>query len=134
MRKQFHFRPSPNGFYAWDVDLLVQQASALPVETVELNQIAEIDEAYWFYTGDQPTCRNLAAHFELMLAADLQYPIILCADGRVMDGMHRVTKALTEGKSELLCVRFRATPPPDFIDIQPADVFALITPNPDAAS
>ena len=29
---------------------------------------------------------------------DLEYPIILAADGRVMDGMHRVCKALLEGK------------------------------------
>ncbi|MEO0882088.1 MAG: hypothetical protein AAFY34_05100 [Pseudomonadota bacterium] len=94
MRKQFHFRPSPDGFYAWDIHRLVELSSSLPRQLISIDQIAELDEAYWFYTGDEPTCRNLAAHFSLIQAADLGYPIILCAEGRVMDGMHRATKAL----------------------------------------
>ncbi|MEM7661911.1 MAG: hypothetical protein AAF292_06655 [Pseudomonadota bacterium] len=126
MRKQYHFRPSQNGFFAWDVDRLVKLAAALPVETVPLSQIAEIDEPYWFYTGDEPTCRVLSEHFQLMTEADLSYPIILCAEGRVMDGMHRVTKALAAGQADIQCVRFRETPGADFTDVQPKDVFALI--------
>lgn len=129
MRHQYHFRPSPNGFFAWDVHRLVQLAENLPVETIGIRNIAELDEDYWFYTGDTPTCRNLAEHFNLMIAADLTYPIILCADGRIMDGMHRVTKAFANDISEILCVRFDRTPQSDFKDVQPADVFALIPPN-----
>jgi len=124
MRKQYHFRPSSNGFFAWDVDRLVALSSSLPVQSLPLSQIAEIDEAYWFYTGDEPTCRNLAGHFKLMMDADLQYPIILCAEGRVMDGMHRVTKALALGETELPCVRFKETPEPDYTDVEPREVFA----------
>ncbi|MEM9667875.1 MAG: hypothetical protein AAF950_03045 [Pseudomonadota bacterium] len=123
MRKQFHFRPSPNGFYAWDVHRLVKLATSLPVITRTLDEIAELDEAYWFYTGDTPTCRNLAEHFKLMMEADLEYPIILCSEGRVMDGMHRATKSLTLGKTEILCVQFEDTPKADFLDVQPADIF-----------
>ena len=81
MRKQFHFRPSQNGFYAWDVHRLVSLASHLEMRVVPIESIAEIDEDYWFYTGDKPTCRKLAEHFNLMKAADLSYPIILCSEG-----------------------------------------------------
>ena len=126
MRKQFHFRPSTNGFFAWDVDRLVARSASLPVQKVRLDAIAELDEAYWFYTGDKPTCRILSEHFKLMMAADLTYPIILCADGRVMDGMHRVTKAETLGHTEVLSVRFETTPEVDFVDVQPADVFRQV--------
>lgn len=126
MRKQFHFRPSDNGFYAWDVHRLVDLSTGLNPQSILIETIAEIDEPYWFYTGDTPTCRRLAEHFILTNEADLAYPIILCEQGRVMDGMHRVTKALAEGWSEILCVRFRTTPPPDFVDVQPSEVFALI--------
>jgi len=101
MRKQYHFRPSPNGFFAWDVHRLVQLSLLLPTEAISLEQITELDEEYWFYAGDKPTCRKIAEHFKLMMNADLQYPIILCADGRVMDGMHRVTKALALGQTEV---------------------------------
>lgn len=126
MRKQFHFRPSQNGFDAWDVHRLIKLSSGLEVRTVPIESIAEIDEDYWFYTGDKPTCRKLAEHFNLMKAADLSYPIILCSEGRVMDGMHRVTKALSAGKGEIKCVRFKTTPSADYVDVQPPDVFATI--------
>lgn len=122
MRKQYHFRPSPNGFYAWDVDRLVRLAAPLPVEIIPLSQIAELDEPYWFTGNERPTCRRIAEHFQLMQDADMQFPIILCADGRLMDGMHRVTRALAEGRTTIAHVRFRETPAPDFIDIQPEEL------------
>lgn len=122
MRKQYHFRPSSNGFYAWDVDRLVKLSSALPAQTIALERIAELDEPYWFSSGDNPTCRRIAAHFKLMLEADPQYPIILCADGRLMDGMHRATKALALGHPDILSVRFERTPAADFVDVQPGDL------------
>ncbi len=122
MRQQYHFRPSPNGFFAWDVNRLVELSSALEVISISLSQIVELDECYWFDTGTTPTCRRIAEHFKLMLEADLRYPIILCAAGRIMDGMHRVTKALAEGRLDTHCVRFDSTPQPDFIDVQPEDL------------
>ena len=123
MRRQFHFRPSAKGFDAWDVHRLVGLSSELPVERVALADIAEIDEPYWYYTGEVPTCRSLASHTRLINEADLSYPIILCAEGRVMDGMHRVTKALIEGRQDIACVRFQHTPSPDYRDVQPSDLF-----------
>lgn len=122
MRKQYHFRPSPNGFYAWDVDRLVELSASLPVETIVLSQISELDEPYWFSGDERPTCRRIAEHFRLMQAADLQYPIILCANGRLMDGMHRVTKALANGQTSISAVCFPETPEADFVDVQPGDL------------
>ena len=122
MRKQYHFRPSPNGFYAWDVDRLVKLTSVLVPKTIDLEQISELDDVYWFSGGETPSCRRIAEHFKLMLDADLQYPIILCAQGRLMDGMHRVTKALAMGKKTILSVRFDETPEADFVDVQPDDL------------
>ncbi len=122
MRKQYHFRPSPNGFYAWDVDRLVKLLAELAPKAIKLDQIAELDEAYWFSAGDTPSCRAIAEHFKLMMAADLQYPIILCAEGRLMDGMHRITKALALGQQTLLSLRFEQTPQPDFVDVRPEDL------------
>ena len=49
--------------------------------------------------------------------ADLQYPIILCADGRVMDGMHRIAKASLQGQLSIQAVKFAVTPSPDFINV-----------------
>jgi hypothetical protein len=59
---------------------------------------------------------------KLIEEADLAYPILLAADGRVMDGMHRVAKAVLDGRESILAVRFAATPDPDHIGRQPSEL------------
>lgn len=57
-----------------------------------------------------------------MLDCDLAFPIILFKDGRVMDGMHRVCKALLNGLSEIEAVRFVEDPEPDYVGVHPDDL------------
>jgi len=123
MRKQYHFRKSLNGLYAWDVHRLVELSQELPVEVVSLSDIQEIDESYWFDGQDDcPTCRAIVDHFRLVKETDLRFPIILCSEGRLMDGMHRVAKALLEDHSSIKAVRFGETPSPDFTDVTPEEL------------
>ncbi len=126
MRKQYHFRKSERGLLAWDVDRLIQlahRAQGIEPIAIPLSEIKEIDEAYWYDSNSQlPTCRDLVSHMRLVNEADLRYPIILSPDGRIMDGMHRVAKALLQGEKEILAVRFPSMPEPDYIDVEPADL------------
>ena len=122
MRKQYHFRPSENGFYAWDVDRLVELSKKITPQQVPLSAIKELDENYWFGgKGDNPTCRAIVEHFKLMTETDLTFPIILSPNGRVMDGMHRVCKALIEGNKTISVVQFKRDLEPDYQDIQHPD-------------
>ena len=59
---------------------------------------------------------------KLVAEASLSYPIILSADGRVMDGMHRLAKALLEGRECINAVRFSKDPAPDYEDVHPDDL------------
>jgi len=68
------------------------------------------------------TCRELAEHLRLAQEADLTYPIILSADGRVMDGMHRVMKAVLEDRAEIEAVQFDQDPEPDYVNINASDL------------
>lgn len=118
MRKQFHFQPSKNGFYAWDVDKLVEKSKDLPQISVKLFDIKELDENFWYSGPDSnPTCRSIAEHFHLVNEADLKYPIILSKNGRVMDGLHRVVKALLLGHIEIQAVKFMEDILPDYEDV-----------------
>ena len=119
MRKQYHFRPGSNGLQAWDIDRLVMLTSDLPTIQVPLSAISELDEPYWYDHGYSPTCRNIAEHARLIMEADLGFPIILSSDGRVMDGMHRVAKAVMEGRDNLSAKRFVRDPEPDYVGIDP---------------
>ena len=123
MRKQYHFSPSERGLAAWDIDRLIELSSGLPRRRVALSSIREIDEVYWFDNDDErPTCRRDLLHIRLIEEVDLSHPIILGANGRVMDGMHRVAKALLEGRDEIEAVRFERDPEPDYVGRKPRDL------------
>ena len=98
MRKQYHLRPSGKGFDAWDIDKLLEA------------------------TKDLPTCRSIGNHCNLIHQADLNYPIILSGERRVMDGMHRVVKAYILDHKSIDAVIFDLTPPPDFRNIRKEDL------------
>jgi hypothetical protein len=57
-----------------------------------------------------------------MEAADLRFPIILSADGRVMDGMHRVAKAVLLRQATIEAVQFDVDPEPDYVDVRPDEL------------
>ena len=60
----------------------------------------------------------------LVEECDLAYPILLCAEGRVMDGMHRVLKALSMGHETIQGPRrFAITPLPDHVGIEPSQLY-----------
>ncbi len=123
VRAQYHFRPSDRGLLAWDVRRLIERSRGLPVFSLRLTAIAEIDENHWFgYAGQSPTCRALLEHMRLIDQADLRFPIILSASGRVMDGMHRVCKAVRQGHGYVPAVQFITDPDPDFVGVRPADL------------
>jgi hypothetical protein len=123
MRKQYHFRRSPQGLCAWDVDRLVKLAQNLPRERVPLSAIRELDEPYWSgEPGQQLTCRDVVTHARLILDCDFAYPVILSSDGRVMDGMHRICRALLEGLTDIEAVRFIHDPNPDYVGVEPDDL------------
>jgi hypothetical protein len=123
MRKQYHFRPSADGVLAWDVDRLVALSANFPRVSVPLAAIRELDEPFWFSGGPaEATCRAIAEHARLIQEADLSFPIILSSDNRVMDGMHRVAKALSLGLATIEAVRFTHDPAPDFVGKGPDEL------------
>jgi hypothetical protein len=123
VRKQYHFWPGEVGLDAWDVDRLVELTADAAVKEVTLDSIFEIDSDYWFGTGgDTPTVRHFVEHVRLLQEVDTSYPIILGADGRVMDGMHRVARALLEGRLTICAVQFEVDPAPDYRNCKSEDL------------
>jgi ADP-glucose pyrophosphorylase len=88
-----------------------------------LTSIHELDECFWFQDdATRPTCRAIAEHAKLIEETDLSYPIILSSDGRIMDGMHRVAKALMLGHECTVAVQFVEDPEPDYVAVPPEDL------------
>ncbi|MEI6700523.1 MAG: VOC family protein [Actinomycetota bacterium] len=121
IRPQYNFWPGEQGYDAWDVQRLINLSSHLPIREVPLASITEFDSAYW-QSQNALTVREIAEHAKLIAEADRSYPIILAADGRVMDGMHRVAQAWINGSTTILAVQFLEQPEPDFRDIDPGSL------------
>jgi hypothetical protein len=119
MRKQYYFRESPQGLLAWDVDRVVKLARAFPRKLVLLSGVCESDEAWLRPHADAVA---MADHLKLIDEADLAYPIILAADGAVMDGRHRVAKAKRQGRADIEAIQFAEDPTPDFVGLGPDDL------------
>ena len=123
MRKQYHFRPSKHGYFAWDIDRLIALTKDFERQRVDLDSIREIDENFWLGDkNDKLTCRTIVEHMRLIEETDLSFPIIMSSDGRVMDGMHRVAKAMLEGQETIEAVKFSQDPKPDYEDVHPDDL------------
>jgi hypothetical protein len=58
----------------------------------------------------------------LVRDVDPAHPVILGSDGRVMDGMHRIARAVLEGRTTIRAVRFPADPEPDVRNCHPGDL------------
>lgn len=112
---QKHSRQTPNGRYFWYTERLWQLARDLPIKTVALSAIAEFDQNCWFSPATTPTCRTVATHARRIYEADLAYPIILSAEGYLMDGGHRLAKAWLMNLTEIQAVQFAEDPAPDYI-------------------
>lgn len=122
MRKQYHLWPGESGVDAWDVDRLIALTRDIPVEQVALADIHEVDSVYWFDDWQPATVRKVVEHLRLVQAVDPAYPIILGPDGRVMDGMHRVARALLAGRTTITAVRLRVLPHPDYRGCRPEEL------------
>jgi hypothetical protein len=108
-----HSRRVPEGRAVWYTRRLWECAAGLPVYTIAIADIPEFDQDCWFGTSHPPTCRAVAEHAQRIQNADLTFPIILAADGALMDGGHRIARAWLNGLAEIRAVRFIHDPEPD---------------------
>ena len=95
----------------WLIPNLIEQAKCLPVMEIPLCAIFTGSEVWEPIQSPQ----QLARHMKQVMDADMSYPIIMDDEGFIMDGWHRVAKALLEGRETIKAVRFENTPAPDYV-------------------
>lgn len=90
----------------WSVPRLFELSKNMPVIEVPLDHLC-ISSTY-----EKLTLRDLVMHMEAVDNADLSMPIIMSEDGDIMDGRHRVMKALLLNFQTIKAVRFEENPEP----------------------
>ena len=115
VRKQYNVWPSGQGLDAWDVDRIIRLSRGLPIHDVpsmRLPRSTLITGCWLRYGPIVPTIRRVVEHMRLTTDVDLSCPIILAASGRVMDGVHRVARAILDGHLTIKAVQFVTDPDP----------------------
>lgn len=99
-----------DGERVWNVAGLIERAKELKPFDLPLAAIYSGSEV-WTPVG---SAYGIAHHVRRALDVDTSYPVILDEMGFIMDGWHRVLRALIDGKSTIKAVRFDKTPPHDY--------------------
>jgi len=94
------------GRHSWSVPRLFELSRNLPIMEVPINHLS------LYYTYEKLTLRDMVMHMNAINNADLDKPIILDEDGELMDGRHRLMKAMLLGKETIKAVRFDENPSP----------------------
>jgi len=94
------------GRHEWAVNRLIELAKELTPFEVPL------DGLNLWYSYKDLSLRQLVMHMNAVLAADTTFPIILDEDGEILDGRHRVMKAMMNGQKTIWAVRFDENPSP----------------------
>lgn len=95
-----------DGYY-YSVTRLIEHSKGLPVFDLPLAGIHIGEKVF----KESRTARAIAEHVKRVNETSLEYPILLDPDGFIMDGWHRVVKALVEGRETIKAVRFLRLPP-----------------------
>jgi hypothetical protein len=94
------------GRLSWSVSRLFELSRDLPVMVVPL------DHLNVYHNYEKLTLREMVMHMKAVNNADLSKPIILDEDGEIMDGRHRIMKAMLTGETTVKAVRFDENPSP----------------------
>jgi hypothetical protein len=94
------------GRHEWSIVRLIELSRDFPVMEVPIKHL------YIWQDSGKCSLRDMLMHIRAALDADLSYPIILDEDGVLMDGRHRIIRALFNGAETIKAVRFESNPRP----------------------
>ena len=104
-----HTQRFEDGEKRYVIKNLISRASEIPVKEMPLEHLNIA-----FLYPKLKCMRDWVGHIKSVMDADLSLPIILDDEGYVMDGRHRIARALYEGQETIKYVRFDKTPEPDY--------------------
>lgn len=99
--------------HIWNVESLWVRAQDLIVERFSVDELLRECDS-WVRSKD---LRRADGTIHRVMAADLNYPVIISPEYFLMDGNHRLAKAVETGVRSVYGVRFPKLPEPDLIRV-----------------
>lgn len=85
---------------------LVKHSEKTPTTIVP---IEAIDMSY--FIADKSDIIEFCEHMKRVMKAEMKYPILLAPNGTLLDGRHRLAKAIIEGHKTVKLKRLKTMPP-----------------------
>lgn len=85
-------------------------AAVTMARDIEVKELPIVDMYIGYKSPCDASLRSFLEHVKLVQAADLSYPILLNEDGYVIDGRHRLSKAILTGRKTIKSKRFKKDP------------------------
>ncbi len=92
--------------YTYQVSELIEASKGLEVIDIKVADIF----LHYVAPNHKDTLVDFIVHYKRTRDANLKYPIILSPCNFILDGKHRICKALIEGKETIKAVRFTNMP------------------------
>lgn len=89
-------------------------AAIMQARDIEVKNLVIADMSMSYTSPCHDNLRSFIQHIKHVNDADLDYPIIMNEDGYIIDGRHRLAKAILEGKETIKTKRFKSDPPACF--------------------
>ncbi len=112
-----HSHTHSDGSNVWNVEELWKAAEGMPIEHLRVELFTDQLEGTCWTDGEdeEVTPSWVLRHTRRILEADLSHPIIIDKNGVVLDGVHRLCKAVLEGREVIAAQRLVAMPDPAYI-------------------
>lgn len=110
--------PGENAFTSgnerWDLSTLIEASEGLP--TFELNLMSlNLEAMPWRF--ERWNYDSFLFHYKRCEEVDRSYPIIVGPTGYILDGWHRIAKAIMNGDETISAIRLKVMPTADQTDI-----------------
>ncbi len=97
-----------NGKMYFDTSLILA-SKGLPVQKMRITKKIMDEKIHWTLNS----FFDLKVHIDRINKSDLKYPVIVGPKDKIIDGRHRLMKAVLKGKKSLDYVKLDKLPPPD---------------------
>ena len=108
-----------NGKSVWQIEDLWNAVEGMPVHHMPVELFVEQLQGTCWTQGDETVTPNwVLSHTRRILGADLEYPMIIDSEGIILDGIHRLCKAVIEGRETVAVQRIVLMPDPSLAVIE----------------
>lgn len=102
-----------DGRSVWNVAELWKAVEGMPVHHMPVELfVGQLQGTCWTQGDEHVTPNWVLRHTRRIIGADLGFPIIIDSEGIILDGIHRLCKAVIEGRATIAVQRLVPLPKP----------------------